>query len=221
MQIFFDFDGTLADSSPGIYASFEHACLDQGLVAPPYEDFCASIGPPVEVLARQFFPRLVAAELESFRQTFRHVYDQGQFRLCNWYDGVEQTLGAISEFPGVRLAIITNKPTIPTFKLLASAELTSYFELIAGIDYRVVQGIGSTFMQKSEAIQFAQTVLPSHSSTGFYIGDTPSDRHASLACGLEFIAATYGFHSWQESELNSTLHVPGIKALIPCLRLFQ
>ena len=150
MQIFFDFDGTLADSSPGIYASFEHACLDQGLVAPPYEDFCASIGPPVEVLARQFFPRLVAAELESFRQTFRHVYDQGQFRLCNWYDGVEQTLGAISEFPGVRLAIITNKPTIPTFKLLASAELTSYFELIAGIDYRVVQGIGSTFMQKSE-----------------------------------------------------------------------
>ena len=36
--------------------------------------------------------RAVAAELESFRQTFRHVYDQGQFRLCNWYDGVEQTL---------------------------------------------------------------------------------------------------------------------------------
>ena len=220
MQIFFDFDGTLADSSPGIYASFEHACRDQGLVAPPYEDFCASIGPPVEVLARQFFPRLVAAELEAFRQTFRHVYDQVNFVSVTGMTELSKHL-ELFQNSQVSLSHHHNKPTIPTFKLLASAELTCYFELIVGIDYRVIQGIGSTFIRKSDAIEFAQTALPSHSSTGFYIGDTPSDRRASLTCGLEFIAATYGFHSWQESELNSTLHVPGIKALIPCLRLFQ
>lgn len=218
MQLFFDFDGTLADSSPGIYASFEHACTSQQLTAPAYEVFCAAIGPPVQVLARHFFPQLGAADLETFRKAFRQDYDQDRFRLCHWYDGVEPTLLALSELPGARLAIITNKPTMPTVELLKVAGLLGYFELVVGIDYPVIQGSGPAFNHKHEAMHLARHRLPCNTLMGYYIGDTPSDQRASLACGLEFIAATYGFYRWQDAELKSGRHVASIKDLIPWLQ---
>ena len=215
MQLFFDFDGTLADSSPGIYASFEHACTCQDLTAPAYPEFCAAIGPPVQVLARQFFPQLDATEWEEFRQTFRQDYDQHRFRLCHWFDGVEPTLLALSEIPGARLAIITNKPTTPTVELLKTAGFSRYFELVVGIDYLAIHGAGPVFTHKHEAIHLAKTRLPTDTPTGFYIGDTHSDQRASLAGGLEFIAATYGFYRWQEAELTGIRHVASIEDLVP------
>jgi phosphoglycolate phosphatase len=215
MQLFFDFDGTLADSSPGIYASFKFACLCLRLTAPAYAEFCAAIGPPVQLLARHFFPQLSATKLELFRQTFRQNYDQDRFRLCHWFDGVEPTLLALSEIPSARLAIITNKPTTPTVELLKEAGLSRYFELVVGIDYLVMQGAGPVFAHKDEAIHLAKCCLPGNTSTGFYIGDTPSDQRASLANGLEFIAATYGFYRWQEAELTDIRHVTSIEELIP------
>jgi phosphoglycolate phosphatase len=218
MQLFFDFDGTLADSSPGIHASFEHACSCQELTAPPYTAFCAAIGPPVQELALRFFPQLGPAELELFRQTFRQDYDQDRFRLCQWFDGVEPTLLALSEIPGARLAIITNKPTIPTVELLKVAGLLRYFEIVVGIDFQVIEGSGPMFTQKSEAIYLAKSRLPVNTPIGFYIGDTPSDKRASLDCGLEFIAATYGFHCWQDADLNGISHLASINDLIPCLQ---
>jgi len=218
MQLFFDFDGTLADSSPGIYASFEFACKCQGLNAPAYAVFCSAIGPPVQVLARHFFPQLSATELETFRQTFRQDYDQDRFRFCHWYDGVEPTLLALSQIPSARLAIITNKPTIPTVELLKVAGLLHYFEIVVGLDFPVIQESGPIFTQKSEAIHLAKRCLPSDTPIGFYIGDTPSDQRASVDCGLEFIAATYGFHCWQDVELNGICHLASINDLVPCIQ---
>jgi len=218
MQLFFDFDGTLADSSPGIYASFKHACTSQDLIAPDYFAFCAAIGPPVQVLASCFFPQLGASELEKFRKSFRQDYDHERFRLCQWFDGVEKTLLALSEIQGARMAIITNKPTTPTVELLKVAGFSRYFELVVGIDYLLIQKTGPLFTKKAEAIHLAKSCLPSGGSTGFYIGDTPSDQSASLACGLEFIAATYGFHRWQKAELEGINHVSRIKELIPLFK---
>lgn len=217
MHLFFDFDGTLADSSPGIYASFELACKSLGLTAPPYEVFCDNIGPPVQLLARRFFPDLAEVQVESFRQTFRHDYDTVRFRQCHWYEGVKPTLQALVDSAGASLAVITNKPTQPTVELLKSEELTGFFELVVGIDYQVMAGTGPVFTSKAEAIRFAREQLPECKPGAIYIGDTPSDRHASHACGLEFIAATYGFHRWQADELGASSSISQISELTPLL----
>jgi phosphoglycolate phosphatase len=218
MQLLFDFDGTLADSSPGIYASFQLACNSLDLQAPAYQEFCDSIGPPVQLLARRFFPELSEQQAESFRQRFRHDYDNVRFRQCHWYDGVKLTIQALNGVAGVRLAIITNKPTQPTLELLSIGGLSEYFELVVGIDYLVTQGTGPVFANKSEAIKLVNSRLPASDGAAIYIGDTPADRRASLACGLEFIAATYGFHRWQQDELAAIPSIAGIGDLIPLLQ---
>ena len=217
MHLFFDFDGTLADSSPGIYASFELACKSLNLNAPAYEVFCDNIGPPVQLLARRFFPELGDGQVEAFRQTFRNDYDTERFRLCEWYEGVKPTLQALVESAGASLAVITNKPTRPTVELLSAAGLISFFKLVVGIDYQVTAGIGPVFSNKAEAITFVHSQLPESRSGAIYIGDTPSDRKASLACGLEFIAATYGFHRWQTGEIGASSSISQIGDLIPLL----
>ena len=218
MQLIFDFDGTLADSAPGIYASFRLACTRMNLKAPPFDTFRDSIGPPVQRLAQRFFPDLPEPDLEAFRLIFRQNYDYQAFRQCDWYESVKPTITALGSSPEVNLAIVTNKPTYPTLELLKGGGLLEYFQLVVGIDYQFYQGSGPAFATKADAIRFTYSHLDQGASSAFYIGDTPSDREASKACGLKFIAATYGFHSWQQDELSDTICISTITELIPLLQ---
>ena len=59
--------------------------------------------------------------------------------------------------------------------------------------------------------------LPASSSVGIYVGDTLSDKIASLTCGLKFVAATYGFYRWRDDELEGTDSIARIYDLIPML----
>lgn len=214
MQLFFDFDGTLADSSPGIYASFEFACTQLNLEPPAFKTFRETIGSPVQVLAQHFFPYLTESDLEAFRLFFRDDYDHNRFRQCDWYAGVKPTIAALAALPGTNLAIVTNKPTNPTLELLRTGGLLECFQLVMGIDYQIYRGSGSAFSNKADAIRFAQAHFKPEASAAVYIGDTPSDRDASHACGLQFIAATYGFHRWQQSELCTIMSISAIRDLI-------
>jgi phosphoglycolate phosphatase len=218
MQLFFDFDGTLVDSAPGIYASFQSTCTRLNLQAPPFDIFRNSIGPPVQLLARRFFPDLKEPELEEFRLSFRNDYDNNRFRQCSWYDGAKSTIETLAAAPKARLSIVTNKPTHPTLELLTSCGLLGCFELVIGIDYQLWNGSGPAFTSKTEALNLAYSHMEPKSSPSFYIGDTPSDREASQACGLRFVAATYGFHRWNHRELSTTSYISAITELIPLLR---
>jgi phosphoglycolate phosphatase len=217
MLLFFDFDGTLADSSPGIYASFELACSSLNLTAPLFHEFCEAIGPPVQRIAHRFFPDLTDSEIEEFRQTFRDDYDNERFRLFNWYEGVKPTIQALAALPGCRLTIVTNKPTNPTLELHRMGGLSTFFDLVVGIDYLLHHGTGSAFRTMAEAIKLAHAHLGKGDAPAIYIGDTPLDRDASQACGLEFMAATYAFHRWHDSELSPSFSISTLADLIPLL----
>lgn len=217
MHLLFDFDGTLADCSPGIYASFQLACTSLNLETPAFHIFRHAIGPPVQKLAQGFFPDLSTSGLKAFRQIFREDYDQHRFRQCDWYEDVKSTIPFLAGSVGTTLSIVTNKPTNPTLELVKAAGLLRCFQLVVGIDYQITQGSGPVFASKADAIRLAQSHLASESSSAVYIGDTPSDRDASHACGLPFIAATYGFHRWLNSELLNTTSITAISELVPLL----
>jgi phosphoglycolate phosphatase len=213
MQLIFDFDGTLADSSPGIYASFQLACNSLDLQAPDFETFCSSIGPPVERLAQRFFPDLTENSLQAFRAIFRDDYDNHRFRQCVWYEGVKSTIKTLAVLPSAKLAIVTNKPTKPTRHLLHAADLLAFFPVVIGIDYQVHQGTGPLFVSKAEAISLVYSQCDQSTDPAFYIGDTLSDRDASHACGITFIAATYGFHRWSDADLCEIASIASISDL--------
>lgn len=217
MLLLFDFDGTLADSSPGIYRSFGLACTKLNLEIPPFQSFRDAIGPPVQRLAKRFFPDLTDSKIEEFRLIFRDDYDHYSFRQCDWYQGAQSTIAALAASPEMSLAIITNKPTNPTLELLKAGGILDCIQFVVGIDYRIRLNLGPEFATKTDAIQLALSLAKTRFSAAVYIGDTPSDREASANCGIQFIAATYGFHRWQNSELLNIKRVTAISDLISLL----
>lgn len=219
VHIFLDFDGTLIDSSHGIYNAFRKGCVCAGLQTPNLEEFRKRIGPPVEDLAKQTLPDGSPEELEKLVNTFRIEYDKHDYSLFEWYDGVLQTLHYLSNKSTIKLSIVTNKPTVPTLAIINEAGLVGYFESIVGIDYCVIQDNASRFPNKAAAIDFTINLNSCRKEDVIYVGDTLGDRNCCQNSGVTFIAATYGFHRWTDQELGQHKRIVCFRDMIAALNI--
>ena len=199
-HLILDFDGTLADSSPGIHYSFSLACSKLGLDSPPLDEFHLLIGPPVQHIAYNLFPHLDSLDLEKFRVAFREDYDKKSYLHSDWYPGVPETLVKLAAYPGLRLSVVTNKPTRPTVELLSSGNLLHLFHRVIGIDYLQHMKSGTVFQSKVDALRYILLSSPFVSRYCFYVGDTPGDQMACSKCDIPFVAALYGFHHWDNER---------------------
>ena len=201
IHLLLDFDGTLVDSSPGIYRAFLRACeaID---IAPPAEPVLRRlIGPPIQDIIVNIYPHLSPLDVEQFRLAFRHEYDRQSFRLADWYPGTHESLRALAASKDICLTIVTNKPTRPTIDLLEAAKLKSCFDSVIGIDYCAEFAAGgSVFSTKAEAIAFALASTCFKADQRLYVGDTLGDQAAAATCGLTFVAAKYGFFDWPNHQ---------------------
>ena len=200
MNLLLDLDGTLVDSSSGIYYSFAVACKSLELTPPCYEEFRTKIGPPVDKIVAELYPSLDHSQICLFRNAFRNDYDHHSYRKAHWYPGVISTIRLLTSLDHINMCIITNKPTIPSFNLVSEACLDTSFAMIVGIDYMQIYAGGSLFANKADAIEYVlcnQAFLPSET---VYVGDTYSDKQASDRCHITFVAALYGFYRWNISD---------------------
>ena len=67
----FDFDGTLADSSIGIYKAFSSTCIKNNLKPPEINAFKKHIGPPIYRLIYSIYPNITDSQKNTFVKTFR------------------------------------------------------------------------------------------------------------------------------------------------------
>lgn len=215
-HLILDFDGTLADSSPGIYQSFQVACYKANVSCPEFNDFCAKIGPPIQSIATHFFPFLSNDALELIRREFRGNYDATGYKNTSWYEGVAETLLTLKSLRHISLSIVTNKPTAPTVSLVCAAGLNDCFDYIVGIDFPVTQQRGQPFKSKSNALNYLLRKHGLSTENSIYVGDTPNDKHAAASCDLAFVAALYGFHHWKPDE-TPNLSLSRFSDIIPIL----
>lgn len=214
-QLLLDLDGTLVDSSLGIYQSFELACQSLDLECPTRIDFCRLIGPPIQQIASMVFPDLDPMSIEQFKCVFRADYDRIGFLQAHWYPGVIETIISLAKDTSLNMSVITNKPTGPAAELIKQAGLSSCITRTVGIDYLIQRESGRPFSSKSEALSFVLSTSSPSVMMSAYVGDTPSDQDACSIVNVPFIAALYGFHRWNEEQLP-VLHVRRFKD-IKCL----
>lgn len=203
MHIFLDFDGTLVDSSNGIYRSLSKASVEIGLDPPSLANFRSMIGPPFISIAASLYPSLSNEKLSHFLAAFRREYDSHDYALVNWHEGVIDVLKDLYNDANTIIYIVTNKPTQPTRLIIKEAGLCGYFQDVIGIDYRQVEECGAIFADKSEALAFALMHAGCSTSNAVYIGDTPSDRDSCRRIDLAFVGVAYGFHSWSSDEIGT------------------
>ncbi len=185
-HIFFDLDGTLVHSFPGIAFS-ANAAVSQVFpdMTPP--DFLPFIGPPIREIFRQALHEEDPEKLLLLEQAFRKSYDSEGWTKTTAFPGVAKTLGSLRE-SNITCFVLTNKPYRPTQAILRHLGLETFFASVFTPDTRTPH-----FISKVEAALDARDQIGLPASKGLVVGDSMDDAAAAEACGFQFAAATFGY----------------------------
>jgi phosphoglycolate phosphatase len=181
--VLFDLDGTLVDSTPGIWASVRAAAAVLSLPEPTREQLRGMIGPPLQdgfalVLGvpPDDVPRAVAA--------YRAHHSAGALLDAIMYPGVPELLAALAE-AGATLAVATSKPEPFAVRLLAHAGLLPSFASVHGATF------DGTVRHKDQVVAAALAAHPG-GERPVLVGDRAHDVLGAAAHGLPCIGAGWG-----------------------------
>ncbi len=187
--IFFDLDGTLTDSAPGIIHSVQYALKKYGIEAEE-NDLRSFIGPPlVHSFQDRFgFDHDKALEAVAY---YREYFTAGGMFENSVYPGVEEMLQKLKE-DGLMLAVATSKPELFSKQILEHFALTRYFDFIGGA------AMDESRATKVEVLSYALQELQVDPAKAVMIGDRENDMEAASLLGTESIGVLYGYGSQEE-----------------------
>lgn len=193
--VLFDFDGTVVDSSEGIFNSVRYALDAFGYKTPEAEALRYFIGPPLAHSFQHLFgvdePRAQAL-VDKYRERYRA---QG-VREVRLYDGIRPLLAALRE-KGVRIGIASSKPVPFIRDILDLLEINPLFDYVSGVDFAPNQNEPDKEAMIRQAIQ--GLALPPN-SRAIMAGDRHFDIDGAHRAGLPCAAVLYGFGSRAEFE---------------------
>jgi len=115
--IAFDLDGTLIDSSRDLADSVNQLLVEFGARELPRDAITRMVGEGARVLVRRALVASGVPETPEAIGRFLDIYDTRLLDHTRPYDGVLDVVRAAREH--ARVAVLTNKPTAPTEKILA------------------------------------------------------------------------------------------------------
>lgn len=192
--IYFDFDGTIADTSPAIVETMQRAYRHFGLEAPSPEAIRQTIGLPLEECCRIAggVDAGLAVELASY---YRSIFNDYIIDFTALFPGVKETLSSLHA-RGLRLAICTSRGA-PSLDLILKAHgIAGLFETrvtaVDGLEPKPSPHMVLTLLERMGL--GPQEVM--------VVGDTTFDILMGSAAGCRTCAVTYGNHS-REKLLSS------------------
>ena len=84
--------------------------------------------------------------------------------------------------------VVTNKPRLPTNRILTRLELQPYFVEVVSPDSRTPR-----FETKTEAISYLLGKFGLGPEKTVYFGDTVEDYQSAKTCGVSFIGLQFGY----------------------------
>ncbi|MGP1587171.1 MAG: HAD hydrolase-like protein [Treponemataceae bacterium] len=190
-HIFFDFDGTLFDTSLGIFNSFDYLAkyyklnIDKSL-------YSKMIGPPL----RESFLNILKfnnEELEKAMSIFKEYYGKkGKFE-CSVYPDVSAMLEVLKN-NGKKSYIATCKPEIFARQIIEKKKLSGMFEFVGGSDFeendRIEKKDVINYVLKENSLDKKEKIL--------MVGDRFYDVQGAHEVGIQCCGILWGFGSEQE-----------------------
>ena len=190
--LIFDFDGTVSDSSEGIFASANTALAELGFPTLDMPTLRKFLGPPLQ----QSFMDECGMTLEESRRAiavYRREYDAGNCFRLRIYDGMEALLLHLRK-AGIKTAVASSKPTIYLEKILRGIGIRDLFDTVQGV------GLDRLESRKHDLIAAAAARLGVPVQACLMVGDRRFDIEGANALGMRSVGVLYGYGSREELE---------------------
>ena len=184
-NFFFDFDGTICNSSDGIITSLSKSI---NLVTGSNPEINSDIiGPPLKEMISGILPYVKNDNLESILNEFRKDYDLNGFKISELYPHFMNILARLKS-EKKKIFIVTNKPSYVTNKILILHEIDKYFFECVSVDKtNILKKSKSTIINRIIAGQNLNI------SESIFIGDTMDDLNAAKKSGLDYLNYNNGY----------------------------
>ena len=183
--VLFDFDFTLADSSPGVIECFAHGFARVGLPAADPEAVRRTIGLTLPEALRQLHGVEDAALARDFSDAFRERAEHVMVASTRWLDRALDAVAACREV-GLATAICSTKRRSHIEGVLARDDLHALFDAVIGSDDVAAA------KPAPDALHAALTRLGVETQRALYVGDHPVDAEAAARAGVAFVAVLTG-----------------------------
>lgn len=188
--IYFDLDGTLTDSGPGIMNAVAYALAAMGRPVPSRASMRRFIGPPLSY-SFQAYEGMNPEDARRAVELYRVYYnDRGKFENTP-YPGIDRLLEAL-QAKGKRLYVATSKPEGLSVEILEHFGLAGYFERIAG------STLDDSRSTKIQVLRYA--IGMGGRERAVMVGDRHLDVEGARENGLPCVGVVYGYGSRQELQ---------------------
>ncbi len=210
--VFYDLDGTLSKSAPGITRSVQYALDSIGIHEPDLKKLEVFIGPPLFMSFKQFcgFDDEMSARMVD---KYREYYDKKGVYETEMYDGMEGLLAKEKE-AGQVLAICSSKPYPRVLEVLGHLGITSYFTKVIGApqeEYNSPKGktaehkvtlLANALKQWHAELSETEKGLSMEEfkSRCIIVGDRKFDILAGKENGIATAGVTFGYGTREELE---------------------
>ena len=190
--VFFDLDGTLADTAPDLVAATNQLLSARNLPVKPYEQLrpCASAGAR-GLIGGAFGIDTKHPDFIALRDEFFANYEKALCVHSKLFDGMEHLLHQL-ESAQLPWGIVTNK----------SERFTNPLIELMGLSQRSASTVSGDTTPHSkphpEPILHAARIANLDPNKSLYVGDDIRDVIAGKAAGMKTVAAAYGYCGCEE-----------------------
>lgn len=211
-SIFFDLDGTLADTAPDMVAALNTYLAKHNMPSVDYQqarNLC-SMGSRGLLSMRG-----VKGDMADAIAEYLAIYQKTDYQHTTFFDGVPLMLKQLKE-DGYRLGIVTNKPAAyarPILEKRLKVKKYGIRDIVCGDDYPKAK-------PDPMPLEGAAAQAGSKPQNCLYVGDDIRDGIAAELARMKFIAVTWGYwqpHQWEESHAPADALLSAPTLLRPAL----
>ena len=185
--IFFDFDGTIADTVNGILATMTATFKELNLPIPPQDAMKSTIGMLLGDALQQL-GNLDDSQRVLAVKTYQRLFREVELPNTRIFPGVSQTLQTLKS-RGVKMAIVTSRGIESLRLILTQNNILEYF------DELVTRDNGFKPKPAPDMVNYLLKKMSLAPSDVLVVGDTTFDIDMGTAAGCKTCAVTYGNHS--------------------------
>lgn len=191
--VLFDLDGTLIDTSRGIFNSVRYA--ESRLKLPPVSEaeLKKFVGPPPLEMYQKVYniSRERAMEALVYHRTYGREKAIFEAKV---YPGIEAGLRRLKQ-RGKTLGVVTLKAEDSAQTILTYYDIANYFSKIVGMNQ-------DENLTKADLIEVIIRFLRVEKKRVVLVGDSIYDFEGAIRAGIDFVPVLYGFGFFSRTELK-------------------